>query len=160
MFNLLCNSGLRFLLFNVQLMLAPLTSLYFHKIAFGGMLANVVAIPLISVILPLGFLTIFLPLPFLNQFYIASGKFLMHILFTISHFVSANKILLIDFFSTDAWQAYLIIFIIGLITLFWSKKSKIRRKILVTGIGILIISLIFFCPDFFLRIDCRSQSWM
>jgi len=135
--------------FVVQLILAPFTSLYFHKIAFGGIIANVVAIPLISMILPLALLTIFLPITFINQFYITSEKFLLDILFSISHFVSKSKLLLIDFISTEKWQAYISIFLLALIVMGWCRRTKLKKKLKTIVAGTMAILLIFLLPEIF-----------
>ena len=133
----------------VQLMLAPLTSFYFSKVAFGGMLANILAIPLISIILPLTFLTLLLPFPLIIQFYAASAKLLIEILFSISNFISETRFLLLDFVYIDQWQAYASIILIGIITLFWNIGENSRNKLYFLLTSFIIFFALFFLPQSF-----------
>jgi len=130
--------------FVVQLLLSPLTVYYFHKIAFGGILANVVAIPLISVILPLSILTIFFPIAGINVYYVAANKFLLNILFAISHLVSSRKILLFDFLNFEKWQVFGIFSILICLILIWKEKDRIFRKVsYIIGSAFVILSIVF-----------------
>jgi competence protein ComEC len=129
--------------FVVQLLLAPLTVHYFHKVAFGGILANVVAIPLISIILPLSILTIFFPIATINVYYIAANRFLLNLLFAISHLVTSHRILLFDFLNFRKWQVVGIYTIFVLLILIWQDKEKFSRKVsYILSSGFLIFSLI------------------
>lgn len=134
--------------FVVQLVLAPLTIYYFHKIAFGGIIANVIAIPIISLILPLSILAIFFPLASINVYYIAANRFLLNLLFSISSFVSYKRIFLFDFLNIEIWQVFFVIAIFVLLILIWKEKDRISRKIGYILTSTFLIFGIIFLPAF------------
>ena len=134
--------------FIVQLFLAPLTIFYFNKIAFGGILANVIAIPLLSFILPLSILTIFFPLTSINFYYVAANKFLINILFDISHFVSSKRIFLLDFLNFEMWQVLGIFLVLIILILAWRKRDKISRKVVYVCTSAFLIIILVFLPLF------------
>ena len=132
--------------FSVQLFLAPLTIFYFNKIALGGILANVIAIPLLTFILPLSILTMFFPIPSINFYYVAADKFLINILFDISHFVSSKKILLFDFLNFEIWQVLGIFIVLLILILIWKERDKITKKIIYIGSSAFLIIILIFLP--------------
>lgn len=156
--------NIMFLSFVIQLLLAPFSAYYFHQIPFGGIIANVAAIPLITLILPLSLLTIFFPIASLNVYYVAANNFLMNILFRISDFVSTNRILLLDFINLEVWQVISIFGIVGILILIWEERDSLRRKFsYVAGGGfvaglIIILPLIFYPPRLTLTILDVSQG--
>jgi len=132
--------------FVVQLLLSPLTVYYFHKIAFGGILANVIGIPLISLILPLSILTIFFPIASINVYYIAANKFLLNILFAISHFISIKRILLFEFLNFEKWQVLGIFTVLILLILIWKKRDSFSKKFSYTISSAFVILILIFSP--------------
>lgn len=150
--------------FVIQLMLAPFSAHYFHRIPFGGIIANIAGIPLITLILPLSLLTIFFPVASLNVYYVSANNFLMNILFRISDFVSTNRILLLDFINLEVWQVISIFGIAGILILIWQERDSFRRKLsYVAGGGsvvslIIILPLIFYPPKLTLTILDVSQG--
>ncbi|MCK4359914.1 MAG: DNA internalization-related competence protein ComEC/Rec2 [Candidatus Cloacimonetes bacterium] len=134
--------------FVVQLVLAPLTVYYFHKIAFGGIIANVIAIPIISLILPLSILAIFFPLASINVYYIAANRLLLNLLFSISNFVSYKRILLFDFLNVEIWQVIFVFVIFVLLILIWKEKERVSRKIVYILTSTFLIFCLIFLPSF------------
>ncbi|MBC8525582.1 MAG: DNA internalization-related competence protein ComEC/Rec2 [Candidatus Cloacimonetes bacterium] len=134
--------------FVVQLVLAPLTVYYFHKIAFGGIIANVIAIPIISIILPLSILAIFFPLASINVYYIAANRLLLNLLFSISNFVSYKRILLFDFLNVEIWQVIFVFIIFVLLILIWKEKNRISRKFVYILTSTFLIFGLIFLPAF------------
>jgi competence protein ComEC len=156
--------NLMLLSFVIQLLLAPLTAYYFHQVPFGGIIANVAAIPLVSLILPLTLLTIFFPIASLNVYYVAANNLLMNILFRISDLVSTNRILLLDFINLEIWQVISIFGIVGVLIFVWQERYSFKRKFsYVIGGGsalilIIILPLIFYPPKLTLTVLDVSQG--
>ncbi len=129
----------------VQIVLAPLTIHYFHTLALGGIIANVIAIPLISLVLPLSILSILFPISAVCAVYAAANKLLLFIVFAISRFVALHKILLFDFLYLNSFQILSLYAVLLMLILLWkhSDISKIKLyKFLSFSILIIIILVI------------------
>ncbi|MEA2104414.1 MAG: DNA internalization-related competence protein ComEC/Rec2 [Candidatus Cloacimonadota bacterium] len=133
----------------IQTILAPFTIYYFHKVAFGGIFSNPIAIPLVGFILPLSILTIILPIPLLNTFYVAANEVLLRLLFGVSKFVSMHKILLFEYIYLDKWQVFTIILLILILVLLWDKNENLKAKRRKFVMGFFLIIFILFVPHFF-----------
>ena len=112
----------------VQIVLAPLTIHYFHTLALGGIMANVIVIPLISLVLPLSILSILFPVSAICAVYAAANKLLLFIVFAISRFVTLHRILLFDFLYLNNFQILSLYSLLPLLILLWkhSENSKIK----------------------------------
>ncbi len=132
--------------FIIQLILAPLTVHYFHTLAFGGIIANVIAIPLISLVLPLALLSILLPIPFFSVCYAASNKLLLYIVFSLSNIVSSHKVLFFDFLTLETFQIIAIYAVLISIILIWEVKDTLSKKLLKMSSGLVGCILILILP--------------
>jgi len=113
----------------VQIVLAPLTIHYFHTLALGGIIANVIAIPLISLVLPLSILSILFPISAICSVYAAANKLLLFIVFTISRFVSLHRILLFDFLYLNEFQILSLYAALILLIILWKNSDSLKIKL-------------------------------
>jgi len=126
----------------LNIFLSPLTLYYFNQFNLNGILGNIIAIPLISIILPLAILIIFLPF-FLVSIYGATFHFLM-LIFEKWTLFSASAPLKFNFISVNFIQ--LLIFYLLLILLSFWKKLEIRIFWRYTISFILVVSFFFLIP--------------
>lgn len=139
--------SLVFLSFVIQLILAPLTIYYFHTLAFGGIIANVLAIPMISLVLPLSLLSILLPIPFLSICYAAANKLLLFIIFLLSDFVSSQRILLFDFLVLDAFQVVGLYGILIVLILIWKNNDSFFKILVKSSFALVGLILLIIIPS-------------
>ncbi len=113
----------------VQIVLAPLTIYYFHTLALGGIIANVIAIPLISLVLPLSIISILFPVSAICAIYAAANKLLLFIVFAISRLVAMHRILLFDFLYISESQVIALYAVLLFLILLWKKTDNPRIKL-------------------------------
>jgi len=125
--------------FTLTLFLLPITAFYFHQINFNGILANIVGIPLFSIlILPVAILMLLSPIPLLTVFYSALFQALMYGFKKWVGF-STNLGLNFDFIAFPAWK--IMPFYLGLILLVLF--IKFRKKYYLPIISIVIFAFLF-----------------
>jgi len=139
-------ANLMLLSFMIQLLLAPLTIHYFHSLAFGGILANVLVIPLISLVLPLSLLSIMLPITFLSICYAAANKLLLYCIFSLSHVVSSHKVLLFDFLTLDTLQVIGLYVILVIMILIWKVKDSFFNNLIKFSCAVIGFFLLVIIP--------------
>ena len=137
----------------VQLALSPLTIHYFHTLALGGILANVIAIPLISLVLPLSLLSIFFPFSAICSIYAAANKLMLFLVFGISRFVASHKILLFDFLNLSIFQVVALFIVLVLLILLWKKSDALTTRLYKSISFSIVILMILFVPEFFQNKD-------
>ncbi|MCD4820064.1 MAG: DNA internalization-related competence protein ComEC/Rec2 [Candidatus Cloacimonetes bacterium] len=122
----------------ISICLAPVTMYYFHQFNLNGILANLIAIPLISLILPLSIVIIILP-SFVAVYYIFSFKIVMQF-FNFWSNLSASLPLHFDFLRFNSWQ-----FFISLILLisFPIIKNFKKRKLTLTLYTLFFVNIAF-----------------
>ena len=113
----------------VQIVLAPLTIHYFHTLALGGIIANVIAIPLISLMLPLSILSILFPISAICAVYAAANKLLLFLVFAISRFVASHRILLFDFLYLNDLQILSLYTVMLMLILLWKHSDNSQIKL-------------------------------
>jgi len=113
----------------VQIVLAPLTIHYFHTLALGGIIANVIAIPLISLVLPLSILSILFPISAICTVYAAANKLILFIVFAISRFVALHKILLFDFLYMNNFQILSLYALLLILIILWRNSDNLKIQL-------------------------------
>jgi len=113
----------------VQIVLAPLTIHYFHTLALGGIIANVIAIPLISLVLPLSILSILFPISAICTVYAAANKLILFIVFAISRFVALHKILLFDFLYMNNFQILSLYAVLLILIILWRNSDNLKIQL-------------------------------
>ncbi|MDP8227723.1 MAG: DNA internalization-related competence protein ComEC/Rec2 [Candidatus Celaenobacter polaris] len=113
----------------VQIVLAPLTIHYFHTLALGGIIANVIAIPLISLALPLSIFSILFPISAICAIYAAANKLLLFIVFAISRLVAIHRILLFDFLYMSEFQIIALYAVLLFLILLWKNTDNTKIKL-------------------------------
>jgi competence protein ComEC len=127
----------------VQIVLAPLTIHYFHTLALGGIIANVIAIPLISLVLPLSIFSILFPISAICAIYAAANKLLLFIVFAISRFVALHRILLFDFLYLNDSQVIALYVVLTILILLWKNTDNPKIKLYkFLSFSILIIAIL------------------
>jgi len=125
--------------FTLSLFLLPITAFYFNQINFNGILANIVGIPLFSIlILPVAIVMLLSPIPQLTVFYsdLFSGLIAM-----LEKWVSFSTSLGLnfDFISFPAWK--IVPFYLGLIL--FVLFLKFRKNYYLPLFSLLIFAFIF-----------------
>lgn len=126
--------------FTLTLFLLPITAFYFHQINFNGILANIVGIPLFSIlILPVAILMLLSPIPLLTVFYSDLFQALMYV-FQKWVFFSTNLGLNFNFIAFPAWK--ILPFYLGLILLVIFIKFRKRNFLPIASIIIFVFLFI------------------
>jgi competence protein ComEC len=131
----------------VQIVLAPLTIHYFHTLALGGIIANVIAIPLISLVLPLSILSILFPISAICAVYAAANKLLLFLVFALSRFVASHRILLFDFLYLNDFQILSLYAVLLMLILLWKHSDDAKIKLYKFLSFSLLIIMILVVPE-------------
>jgi competence protein ComEC len=120
----------------LSIFLAPLTIYNFHQFNLNGIFANIIGIPIISVVIGLALIVIFIPNVWgLLEIYQASFQFVLDFFFAWSKF-TADFIFFWDFVSLQVWQ--ILVIYIALFSLF---LPKIKNRFRFIAIFILLITI-------------------
>ncbi len=140
---------------SVQILVLPLVVIYFGKISIIGIIANLFVVPLIGLIVSIGFLSIiFSFLPASVIFLITTaGDFFVYILFYINQFLANVKF---AFVKINNWGYLNIIVYYFLVILFYNFLQFKKLSLKIYSISILLV--IFFLT-FNLKLDDKNTNY-
>ena len=129
--------------FILSIFLSPITLLYFNQFNLNGIVGNLLGIPLISLLLPLGIVIIFLPeIGFLISLYKNSFDFLMIIFDRWTEFASKLPLYwkFIPFNLIQVILAYLFLYLL----VYMAVKFKKKKNLIFIVLILLVIQAILF----------------
>lgn len=128
-----------------QLGVLPIIAFFFNRVSFSGLLLNLVAIPLVALIMAIGYL--FLPFSFLSSFLAnilaRSASFLINLLLGISHLHDQASQLASRTPAPHLWMVYGYYLFLGLLLL---PVKHTRTRLVASGCFFLFLFSIVFYP--------------
>jgi competence protein ComEC len=128
-----------------QLGVLPIVAFFFNRVSFSGLILNLAAIPLVALIMAIGYL--FLPLSFLSSFLAnilaRSASGLINLLLGISHLHDQASLLASRTPTPHMWIVCGYFLFLGLLLL--PVKHK-RQRLVATGCFLLFLCAIVFYP--------------
>lgn len=126
--------------FTAQLGILPITASAFNRVTFAPLILNLIALPLLSLIMAAGY--VFIPLSFITpslaQLAVKAQEFLIHVLGNVSHLSSSVNFLSYriptpHLFTVISYYLFLLAFL---------APRKIKRQKLLTSLAFFIIFII------------------